>query len=439
MKNIKHLIISALLLVSLANTTIAQNLRDQVVTIPEKVWKRDKPKWQNIDDLIYMIQLNDRYTLNKWYCDQTGFSAQDGEYIDFGGRLEKHIRPTSHNIFVLASTFKLGLFDPEVIGCSREDAEAIFTRLLSSVTHRHKANGGTWGAHWQSALWAAQIAMGAWIVWDDLSPEVQEMTAKMVEFEANRFIDYNIPYYRDVDGTILSEGDTKAEENAWNSGITTMAILMLPNHANYDKWYQANIELQLSAYATPDDLKSRKKVDGVVVGEFLKGSNAYNDGTVRNHHILHPDYMTAIMFNATNDWTFRIAGKRPLKSSLYNCDLVYNALTHNKYNGSTMYLPTADGKASVDIYFPEGNDWGGERQANYWLMDIIAELHGLAKRDAIKPREWASVRSDEMLRMMSRDTTGQYYQSDKEDKFFSREQWIGQHLVWGYLGLWIME
>lgn len=432
------LITFALLAVVFVGSLPAQNLRDEVVTIPEKIWKKGKPKGKDIDDLIYMIQLNARYTLNTWYCDKTKFSSQEGKYIDFGGSNEPNIRPTSHNVFVMASIFKLGLYDEKIIGRPRSEAEEIFDRLLTSVLHHHKANGGTWGAwHWQSAMWSAQIAMGAWMVWEDLTPEQQEMTAKMVEFEANRFNNFKVPYYQDRDGVVKYKGDTKAEENAWNSGITTLAVLMLPNHPNYDKWYKKNIELQISAYATPNDLNSRKVVDGVVVGDILNGSNAYNDGTVHNHHILHPDYMTAIMFNVTNDWTCRMASKRPFKSSLYNCDLVYHALVHNKYDGKTMYCPTASGEASCEIYFPEGNDWGGERQANYWLMDIIADIHGLAKRDPIKPREWAMARSKEMLRMMSRDTTGQYYQSKKEDGFFSREQWIGQHLVWGYIGLWL--
>lgn len=431
-----------IMLISLSLSTFASNIRNEVVTIPDKIWKKSQPKGDDVEVLKHMINLNNRYTLNSWYCDITKFDSQTEKYIDFGGKLEPNIRPTSHNVFVLAMSLKLPIYDSETTQASRERATEVLKRLIESSTYRHKANNpdkeAAWGDHWQSAMWSAQIALGAWIIWDELTPEVQEMVARMTEHEADRFLDSRLVlYYQDRDGNIISEGNTRAEENAWNSNMVTMALLMMPNHKNHDAWLKTNIELQISAYARPSDLNSRKVVDGYVVEDLLQGSNANEDGTVVNHKILHPDYMTAIMFNTTNDWTYKLAGVKPLESSIFNVDVTYNALTNNLYNGKTMYQPTADGKASIEIYFPEGNDWGGERQANYWLMDIIADAYGVAKKDKIKPMEWAHVRLYEMLRMMNRDTTGQYYQSQTEDKFFSREQWIGQHLAWGYIGLWI--
>ncbi len=434
-----------LIFIMLAGAAMAapsSTLRSQVVPIPAKIFSKRQPKGKDVETIKHMINLNNRYTLNKWYCDLTKFDSQQGDYIDFGGRKENDIRPTSHNVFVLALSLKLSIFDPETAQCSVQRADEVLMRLISSSSYRHKANNpnkkGAWGGHWQSALWSSQIALGAWLLWDELSDDTQEMVARMVEYEANRFTTSKLVlYYQDREGNILSPGNTRAEENAWNSNIVTMALLMMPNHENHDAWLKSNIELQISAYARPSDLNSERVVDGYVVGELLNGSNALEDGTVINHKILHPDYMTAIMFNTTNDWVYKLAGREPLEASTFNADVVYKALTHNLYNGKTMYQPTPEGEASIELYFPQGNDWGGERQANYWLMDIIAHTYGVAKRDDIKPMEWAHVRCNEMLRMMNRDTTGQYYQSQAEDSFFSREQWIGQHLAFGYMGLWL--
>lgn len=204
---------------------------------------------------------------------------------------------------------------------------------------------------------------------------------------------------------------------------------MMPEHPHYERWMQKNIELQLSAYAMPEDARKTDVIDGMALNKVLKGSNMNSDGTVVNHNILHPDYMSAFMLNAINVWIYKLAGKEGLHSSLFNGDVVYAALAERLFNGKTMYQKTTDGKASPQIYFPEGNDWGGKRQANYWLMDIMAHLFGWDRNMSVKGLEWASARNEEMIYMLNRDTTGQYYQDIKEDKFPSREEWFGAHIV----------
>ena len=182
------------------------------------------------------------------------------------------------------------------------------------------------------------------------------------------------------------------------------------------------------------DINKDTVVDGVKLNQILKGSNMNSNGTVINHNILHPDYMTAFMHNAINVWIYELAGRNGLQSSLYNGAIIYNALTELQFNGKTMYQKSNDGKASSLIYFPEGNDWGGKRQANYWLMDVVAYLYGWDHKSSVKAIEWATVRNTEMIHMINRDVTGQYYQDIKEDKFPSREEWFGSHIMWGYLG-----
>ena len=92
---------------------------------------------------------------------------------------------------------------------------------------------------------------------------------------------------------------------------------------------------------------------------------------------------------------------------------------------------------SILIYFPEGNDWGGKRQANYWLMDVMAHLFGWDCKALVKGLDWAFARNKEMIFMLNRDVTGLYYQDLQEDKFPSREEWFGAHIAWGYLGWWL--
>lgn len=331
------------------------------------------------------------------------------------------------------------MYDPQITFVSEEKALDIALNLIRSLAYHHKSNigEGGWGDQWQSALWAAQVANAGWFLWNELSVSDRELVCRMLVHEADRFIDYDVPYYRDISGNIISEGDTKAEENAWNSNILTIATAMMPHHEHHDRWMAKNVEMQISAYATPEDINKDTVVDGVKLNQILKGSNMNSNGTVINHNILHPDYMTAFMHNAINVWIYELAGRNGLQSSLYNGAIIYNVLTELQFNGKTMYQKSNDGKASSLIYFPEGNDWGGKRQANYWLMDVMAYLYGWDHKSSVKAIEWATVRNTEMIHMINRDVTGQYYQDIKEDKFPSREEWFGSHIMWGYLGWWL--
>lgn len=417
----------------------AETSWEQVVPIADKQWKRSVPKDRFAREICYLLRMNNKYVLNTWYRDLKGFSKQQGEYFDFGGRTEHFIRPVAHNVFTLAVCFRLRVYDPEITGISETDAMNMTQKLIRSVAYRHLANSGKggWGRQWQSALWAAQIAEAAWFLWDDLPSGTRELVCRMMVDEADRFLDYKVPYYRDAQGKELTKGDTKAEENAWNSNILTIAMAMMPNHAHYQAWMQKNIELQISAYAAPDDLTRKDRVDGFVLNQILKGSNLNPDGTVTNHQRIHPDYMVAIMHNATNVWLYRLANQKELEASLFNGQRVYYALTDQLFQGKTMYQPTEKGKASPFLFFPEGNDWGEGRQANYWLMDVMAHLFGWDKKSTVKAIAWAKVRNKKMIEMISRDTTGQYYQAKSEDRFASREEWFGSHIAWGYLGWWL--
>ena len=383
------------------------SLREQVVPVPSEKWNRPFPQGTFSDDVRYMLRMNNKYTLNKWYYEIKRFQDQTGDYLDFGGKMEHFIRPVSHHVFTLSVCLKLQVYDPAVTGVSEKQASDRLVRLIRSVAYRHKANSGEdgWGDQWQSALWASQVAQAAWLIWNRLPASDQELVCRMMVHEADRFMDYQVPYYRDLDGNIISKGNTRAEENAWNSNILTIATAMMPGHEHYDRWMWKNIELQISAYAMPEDVRKSTLIDGIPLNKILKGSNMNSDGTVVNHDIMHPDYMTAFMHNGINVWVYELAGKSVLQSSLYNGEVVYHALTERLFNGKTMYQKTADGKASSSIYFPEGNDWGGKRQANYWLMDIMAHVFGWDRDAAVKGLEWASARNTEMIAMLNRDVT----------------------------------
>lgn len=441
MKNILFLLLLGLSLGApqVVNAGNDSPLRNQVVPIASEVWQCKSPQDGFSKEVRYLLQQNNKYLLNMWYNDVKHFSNQKGQYLDFGGNTEHFIRPISHAAFTLAVCMKLEVYDGKITGVSKGEAMDVLCRLIRSVAYRHKANSDEkgWGDQWQSALWASQVAEAAWMIWDKLSDDDRELVCRMMTHEADRFLNYEIPYYRDKAGNIIFKGDTKAEENAWNSNILTIATAMMPKAKNYDRWMKKNIELQLSAYATPDDIHRDTVVDGVKLSDFLQGSNVNPDGTVINHSIIHPDYMVAFMHNATNSWVYNLARRKPLQSSVYNGALIYHTLTERLFNGKTIYQKTGDGHASPLMYYPEGNDWGTGRQENYWLMDMMAHIFGWDTDLSVKAMDWAKARNQRMLEMMRRSTTGKFYQEKTENSFASREEWFGAQIAWGYLGWWL--
>ena len=297
-----------------------------------------------------------------------------------------------------------------------------------------------WGHEWQSALWASFAATAGWLLWDDLTPQDRELVRRMAVDEADRLIDYEVPYYRDANGKVVFKGDSKAEENSWNSTILVIAAAMMPEHPHWKGWYDKSVELQLSAYAAPQDLRSKRKINGFRLNEILRGSNVDAYGIVVNHNILHPDYMTAFMHNGYNAWIWRLAGLRMPRATVYNGDLLYRTLALRPVgDGRTMYVRGDKGEATPQIYYPEGNDWGYGRQANFLMMDVMAMAFGWDKGFDVPASAWADVRAQEMLRMQARDTTGQYYQQRQEDFYPSREEWVAYHAAFCYLGLWMKD
>ena len=417
----------------------AENLSTYVRPVPASTWQRSHPSDSFAVAVRGLLTPVYRYAMGQWRGPVKGFDRQQGRYLDLGGTTEKYIRPVAHEAFVLALGLKWGFCTQQVCGVPQQETEDFACRLTASLADSHRANqtSGGWGGQWQSALWAAQAAEAGWILWDRLAPDDREKLCRMLVYEADRFIDYTVPYYRDLQGRILHQGDTKAEENAWNSNILTVATAMMPTHPHCRQWLDKNIELQLSAYAAPDDARSDSVIDGRKLRDVLKGSNINADGTAVNHGRVHPDYMCAIMHNATNAWIYGLAGMSPLQCSTFNGGKVYYALTDLEFNGKTIYCPAPDGGASARMFFPQGNDWGTGRQDCYWLMDVMAHLFGWDIRSSVKALQWAKARNEVMKQCFARSTTGQYYQSRSESSFDTREEFLGAQLVFGYLGWWL--
>ncbi|MGD6803415.1 hypothetical protein [Rossellomorea aquimaris] len=390
---------------------------------------------------IQKILLNStQYGLTTWWKEEMDFESQKGSYLELGGTGENAIRRPAAMSLGIAASLAFNVYDSSETGVSEFGAELKAQKLISSLAYRHKSNSPDgWGDEWQSAHWTYFAGFAGWLLWEDLSSQDQEYIKEMVEYEADRFLDYEVPYWKDESGTIIFEGDTKAEENAWNAQLLQLATAMMPNHENYLEWMNKNIELMISSAAVPSDLESNEVLHGRQVKDWVMGSNINEDGTAVNHGFLHPDYMEFIAFNNTSGLHYSLAGLPVPKAAFHHSDLVYSSLSQMNFESPPYESPggTIYREGSSDIYYPEGNDWGTSRRMQFAVLDIFADVFqydGMARNSG---EYWESFHAEMVLAMQERHVDGRTYDERWEDTYSGREEWIAHHAAWAWIAKWI--
>ncbi|MGW8566022.1 beta-xylosidase family glycoside hydrolase [Isoptericola sp. NPDC055881] len=383
------------------------------------------------------------YALTTWWRTKFGAQPSDG-YLTFGGTGEHQIRPVAAEADALATSLATGVYDENVTGVPEAEARARTVRLVSSLADAHYANrpGGWSGTtSWQGALWAALTAQAAWLLWDDLAPEDQRQVGMMVETEADRFVHYDVPYWTAADGTVLSPGDTKAEENSWNSMLLQVATAMMPDHPRHDAWMTKNVELLLSAHAKPSDVHDDTVVNGRPLDDWVQGWNVEEDGRAYNHGLLHPDYMATMVQQLYAGTTSTLAGRPTPRAALHDMELMYGNLVDHDYPAPPYQAPggTIYREGTGSLYYPEGTDWGSSRRLQFVAVDAISAAFGVDRSASKDGRYWLPLHGGDALAMQARSADGRTYVAGDDDTYAGREEWVAMHAAWSVLSLWAVR
>lgn len=397
------------------------------------------PHDENAERVKIILLNTNKYALTTWWAEKS-FPVDHSGYINFGGTTEHFIRHPAAMSLGLATSIAFDLYDSEITGVPLEEAKDKTIMLISSLAYRHKANTrGGWGDHWQSAHWAYFAGFAGWLLWDEFPEKDQEFIRKMVEYEADRFTNYIVPYWKNTEGIEIYKGDTKAEENAWNAQILQLATAMMPEHKNWLAWIRKNIELMISSAARPSDLNNNGTYHGRPVKVWIDGWNINEDGTVINHGFIHPDYMEFIVFNNTAALTATLANQPTPQAAFFNSAIVYKSFTGLDFPsppydapGGTIYI-----KDSPDIYYPQGNDWGTGRRMNFATMDAFAAAFGYDKLAGTDGSYWEALHAQKVLDMQNRHPDGRTYQTTDEDQYRGREEWVAHHAAWTWIAKWV--
>ncbi len=370
-----------------------------------------------------LLQGFNKFTLTTWWNSKWGSAIP--QYLPIINS-EGSASDAADHMIGLAVALKMGIYDSSKTGISRAEAIEKCRWAISSIAKAHLANtSGGWGHGWQSCFWAGNAAAAGWFIWDQFSAVDQEFIRKMIENEADYIANISVPNFRNANGDVQSSGDTKFEENGWNTIGLGVAAAMMPNHERQEIWLCALMDYGVSAQAMNSDCNSNKNINGMAVGDWIRGSNILDDGFMVNHGSINSGYVTCYAQNNQSIIWLTLAGLAAPKGLTLNQDHIYHALTdvqfvpgqtHEYTNvanykpGGTMYKYPGGSLWSSILYEPNGSDWGNNMYMLPW-GDAWANTLGLDSLSTIKAEYWERLHCDGFLKMQSRFTDGHAYTS----------------------------
>lgn len=377
-----------------------------------------------------------RYS-NAWAKKTYSLSANEDRFLIENKNSEWAIRPSASAAYGLAVAIKTEV-DTLDIGTDYSELTQTANRLIKGVVAIHKSNGGQWGDHWQSTLWAALVGRAGWLLWDDIDEESKEMLVRMLEYEADRFIkpDYKVKYWNG------KGGDSKAEELSWDSMPLQLAIAMMPTHPHVKAWKTVCSRMLVSAYSLEANMKDNEiLIDGQTPEYWLDGYNVREDGIVINHNLLHNDYMASIAHLQMSGYhVFSLAQQSVPEALDFNFSLIYKTLTTKQFDapphkspGGTMYIPD-----SPEQYYPEGTDWSVHRYACYYGLDALVDVLKYDKK-LPKAADWVQLRGERIVEFQSRHTDGKMYKPGEYDTYKGVEQMIFWMCADAHLLYWLSD
>ncbi|MFD3488487.1 hypothetical protein [Streptomyces sp. NPDC058665] len=389
-----------------------------------------------------------RYLIGPWYAATYTRYLPDG-YIDLKGTDERAVRLPAMAAVAATTALVTDTYDPRTL--SAANATIRTRNLIRTLAARHRANNTDtatrWGNGWQTALWAYYTALAGWLFWDRLAADERDHLAAMLVWEADRLTTGNDVhligtggeqlYMTRRDGTVVTPGDSKAEEDNWSAAALSLAAVMMPNHPNAARWTRRNVELLLAAAARPADLTSDRTINGIRLSTWLRGTNIADDGTLHNHARLHPLYMVAFDQSLYQGFVFGLANRAAPKAALHNITHTYAALVDKPFplpGGGTSPIYREN---SAEIYYPEGNDWGTHFPFYFGNFDLLVTLTGQDTGIDPAAAKWERLHNNAQLSLMSRFTDGRTYGATSENTYYGREHRIGAMAGQAYLTLFL--
>jgi len=202
---------------------------------------------------------------------------------------------------------------------------------------REVTNDSSWKQHYGSPLVGYSFGLAAWISWSHLSEDLKNQVKSTIKAEAD--------YWKVQQPNSRYQGDTTAEENAWNASILALASQMFPNEANANEWEQKGKVFAYHAFTIGESY-------GGVYTQTLFPDYSYMEHSYHPH----PGYaLTSIGLLGEGAFVYLKTGKIIPDEYKHNIVPVWNAVQSN-FDYSSYQFKNCD----LATKFGGKDDWGSD-------------------------------------------------------------------------------
>lgn len=219
-------------------------------------------------------------------------------------------------------------------------------------------NGGKWGwssgtlatctsqsgSDWQSAEWSGSMGLACLLVQSNLPAATVSNVQTVVISEANHRAAIP-PCTR-----ILSDGDTKAEENAWDGNILSLAAAWMTNNTSASNWLYAAKDYLVNTYTVSEPDLITPNTNGDPLASWISTVTIFPSYALENHGFYHPTYeMVAGMSS----------GDSLLMARLADTNTAAQLLPYAEHNVMAVWTNNMDDVLTDtgDFTYPSGVDW----------------------------------------------------------------------------------
>lgn len=223
--------------------------------------------------------------------------------------------------------------------------------------------GGTWQASLETYGWG----WAAHLLWDRLDAETRALVERVVVGEADILITKPV--------ATATEGNTGAEDNAWNTPTPALAAVMFPDHPNRSQWEETAIKLAINASTVASDEQSGQLIDGRPLSEWADSVNLQPDLTIENHGFFNPIYQQVVPLLVGEAAAIYASAGHDIPEG-------FSFRTERIWNDILGPLVADDG----DIVMPAGQDWTSKDYQHLDYLTVLATRFGSAHASVAESR-----------------------------------------------------
>ncbi len=155
------------------------------------------------------------------------------------------------------------------------------TRALNYAANTHVSgdktciDGRKWGHDWQTAEWAGSMGLACLLLEKHLPAETVSAVKRAIADESD--------YRAGVPPASGYVGDTKSEENGWNSNVLALSAAWMRDHPNATNWLEAAKRHLVNTYTIAN-------TNGNPLAPWISTVTLYPSYALENHQFYHPTY-----------------------------------------------------------------------------------------------------------------------------------------------------